>query len=62
MTASRLAALRAFLEQQQVDAVVVNKLAHLHYFSGFRGDDTNLVITRKHAILVILISFVFLCY
>lgn len=52
MTASRLAALRAFLEQQQVDAVVVNKLAHLHYFSGFRGDDTNLVITRKHAILV----------
>ncbi len=52
MTASRLAALRAFLDQKQADAVVVNKLAHLHYFSGFRGDDTNLVITRNHAFLV----------
>ena len=52
MTASRLAALRAFLELQKVDAIVVNKLVHLHYFSGFRGDDTNLVITRDHAFLV----------
>ena len=52
MIESRLAALRAMLEEQGLDGVVVTKHVNLHYFSGFRGDDTTLVITREKAALI----------
>ena len=48
----RLAALRQLLEEQKLDAVIVTKFVNLHYFSGFRGDDTTLVISGDKAALV----------
>ena len=44
--------LRALLAQEGLDGVVVTKYVNLHYFSGFRGDDTTLVVTRDHALLI----------
>ena len=52
MNANRLTALRALLQQKGLDAVVVTKYVNLHYFSGFRGDDTTLVITKDEALLI----------
>ena len=52
MKESRLAGIRALMEEKGLDAVVINKLVNLHYFSGFTGDDTLLVITKKTAQLV----------
>ncbi|MDD7057162.1 MAG: Xaa-Pro peptidase family protein [Selenomonadaceae bacterium] len=52
MIESRLQALRQLLAQQKLDAVVVTKEVNLYYFSGFRGDDTTLVITADKALLV----------
>lgn len=52
MLEKRLAALRALLAEQGLDAVLVTKYVNLHYFSGFRGDDTILVISRDRAVLV----------
>ncbi len=52
MIKERLAALRALMEQEKLDAVVVMKEVNLYYFSGFRGDDTTLVITKDQAFLV----------
>jgi Xaa-Pro aminopeptidase len=44
--------IRALLEKQGLDAIIVNKQENLHYFSGFTGDDTLLAITRDRALLV----------
>ena len=52
MIRERLAGLRDFLREQQADAVVVNKEVNLHYFSGFRGDDSLLLISQGDALLV----------
>lgn len=52
MIENRLRAVRALLSEQNVDAVVVTKEVNLYYFSGFRGDDTTLVITADRALLV----------
>ncbi len=52
MNENRLTALRALLQEKGLDAVVVTKYVNLHYFSGFRGDDTTLVITKDEALLV----------
>lgn len=52
MIPERLERLRALLEETHLDAVIVNKLAHLYYFSGFRGDDSLLLITKDRAILI----------
>ena len=52
MIEKRLAALRALLVNEQLDAVIVTKYVNLHYFSGFRGDDTTLVISAERAVLV----------
>ena len=49
---NRLQRLRAFLRDQKVDAVVINKLENLHYFSGFTGDDTLLLVAADQAVLV----------
>ena len=48
----RLAALRSLMAEHQLDAFVVSKEVNLHYFSGFRGDDTMLVITPSKQFLV----------
>ena len=52
MNPNRLEALRALLAREGLDAVVVTKYVNLHYFSGFRGDDTTLVVTQDHALLI----------
>ena len=51
MNANRLTALRALLQQKGLDAVVVTKYVNLHYFSGFRGDDTTLVVTLEPCVM-----------
>ena len=52
MIDERLTRLRSFLKAQGADAVLVNKEVNLHYFSGFRGDDTVLLISAEDAVLV----------
>lgn len=52
MIADRLSRLRDFLREKKADAVVVNKEVNLHYFSGFRGDDSLLLVSQNDALLV----------
>jgi Xaa-Pro aminopeptidase len=52
MKEERLIRLRQFLRDKNLDAVVINKLVNLHYFSGFTGDDTLLLISQDAAFLV----------
>lgn len=52
MNQNRLTALRSLLAEKNLDGVIVTKYVNLHYFSGFRGDDTTLVITKDRALLV----------
>lgn len=52
MNQNRLTALRSLLAEKNLDGVIVTKYVNLHYFSGFRGDDTTLVITKDKALLV----------
>jgi len=49
---ARLEKLRRFLKKQELDAVVINKVENLHYFSGFTGDDAVLVVSQKDAVLI----------
>lgn len=52
MIATRIERLLDFLEEQAADAIIINKLVNLHYFSGFRGDDTVLVLTKDKKLLI----------
>lgn len=52
MKRERLDALRKCMEENRLDGLVVTKYVNLHYFSGFRGDDTTLVVTKDHALLI----------
>ena len=52
MKLNRLSSLRSFMTEQGMDAIIINKLEHLRYFSGFRGDDSTLVISQDRALLV----------
>ena len=52
MYRERLIRLRKYLREQGLDGVVVSKLENLHYFSGFTGDDSMLVIGMNTAQLV----------
>ena len=52
MIYDRIEAVRELLEEEKLDAVLVNKEVNLHYFSGFTGDSTFLVISRQKAFLV----------
>jgi Xaa-Pro aminopeptidase len=52
MIEERLSRLRDFLREKKADAVVVNKEVNLHYFSGFRGDDSLLLVSQHDALLV----------
>lgn len=49
---ARLKKLRNFLGEHQLDAVLISKLENLHYFSGFTGDDTLLLVTPTNAELI----------
>ena len=49
---ARIARLRALLAEKVVDAVLVTKAENVHYFSGFRGDSTALLVTPEQLILV----------
>ena len=49
---ARIARLRALLTEKVVDAVLVTKEENVHYFSGFRGDSTALLVTPEQLILV----------
>ncbi len=52
MISSRLDSLRKLMEEKGLDALLINKLVHLHYFSGFRGDDSALLVFRDKALLL----------
>ncbi len=52
MTSYRLALLRACLDEKKVNAVLISKLANIRYFSGFTGDSTILIVSRRRNILV----------
>ncbi|MDQ0204413.1 M24 family metallopeptidase [Pectinatus haikarae] len=52
MENNRLFRLRKLLAEKNADAVVVNKNENVHYFSGFYGDDSALVITREKEYLI----------
>ena len=52
MYKDRLIRLREYLREQGLDGVVVSKLENLHYFSGFTGDDSMLVVGMNTAQLV----------
>ncbi|EKU71520.1 Xaa-Pro peptidase family protein [Selenomonas sp. F0473] len=49
---SRVTHLRSLLSEKRLDAVLVTKEVNLHYFSGFRGDSTVLVVTEDRLTLV----------
>jgi len=49
--AARLAACRELLARSGVDAVLVSAMADVRYLSGFRGDDTTLIIGRDVALI-----------
>jgi len=49
---ARIARLRALLTEKVVDAVLVTKEENVHYFSGFRGDSTALIVTPERLLLV----------
>lgn len=48
----RIERLRALLTEKIVDAVLVTKEENVHYFSGFRGDSTALLVTHERLVLV----------
>ncbi len=52
MIEDRLARLREFLREKGADAILVTREVNLHYFSGFRGDDTALLVSPDEALLV----------
>lgn len=48
----RINALRNLFTEKNCDAMIINKEENLHYFSGFRGDDTFLLITQVDCLLI----------
>ncbi|ORT98952.1 Aminopeptidase YpdF (MP-, MA-, MS-, AP-, NP- specific) [Anaerovibrio sp. JC8] len=52
MIADRIKALRDYIKDRGLDGVLVSKLESLHYFSGFTGDDTMLVVSGDDAVIV----------
>lgn len=52
MYKDRLINLRKFLREQNVESVLISKLANIRYFSGFSGDDARLFITMEREYLL----------
>ena len=49
---NRIENLRNVLQANFCDAMLISKEENLHYFSGFTGDDTFLVITLNDCFLI----------
>lgn len=49
---NRILRLQEFIKEKNCDAVIINKEENLHYFSGFTGDDTVLLITLNECYLI----------
>ena len=49
---ARIARLHALFAEKIVDAALITKEENVHYFSGFRGDSTALLVTPERLILV----------
>ena len=52
MIKERIRALRDYIKDKGLDGVLINKEENLHYFSGFTGDDTMLVVSADDAVIV----------
>ena len=52
MVKERIRALRDYIKDKGLDGVLVSKEENLHYFSGFTGDDTMLVVSADDAVIV----------
>ncbi len=52
MIKDRIRALRDYIKDKGLEGVLVSKEENLHYFSGFTGDDTMLVVTHDDAVIV----------
>lgn len=52
MIEDRIRALRLLIENENLDAVIVSKEENVHYFSGFTGDSTVLIVSKDKAALV----------
>ncbi|MDO4203292.1 MAG: Xaa-Pro peptidase family protein [Selenomonadaceae bacterium] len=52
MISDRMKHLRDFLLDQGIPAVLISKDENVHYFSGFRGDSTMLLVTADKAFIV----------
>lgn len=50
--ASRLKKLRAILRREKLGAIFLNEKEDVHYFSGFLGDDSSVLITAKKEWLI----------
>jgi len=51
MTEARLAALRGLLAEARLDAVLVSEPVDVRYLSGFRGEDTILIVSADRALI-----------
>lgn len=49
---NRIEKLRKVLQANYCDAMLISKEENLHYFSGFTGDDTFLIITLNDCFLI----------
>lgn len=52
MIKDRIKALRRYIRDEGLDGVIVTKDENVHYFSGFKGDSTVLVVTSESNILI----------
>jgi len=52
VSADRLTRCRVLLDQLRLDGIVVSSLSDVRYLSGFRGEDTTLVVGREVALIV----------
>lgn len=50
--AARLGALRAAMARQKLPALLVTNFADVSYLTGFEGDDSFLIVTPDHALLI----------
>ena len=52
MVQDRISRLRDFIFMKGLDGVFISKQENVHYFSGFTGDDSLLLVTSNKAFLI----------
>ena len=52
MVQDRISRLRDFISMKGLDGIFISKQENVHYFSGFTGDDSLLLVTGKKAFLI----------